>query len=321
MNRLPIWKKSGFIYKCAVGDFFKSHTTRPIPFLISEERLRIFFSSRDKNDIPYPTFIDVDPSDPQRILHVNESPMMKLGRMGTFDDSGVTPVSILSKGVEQPLMYYVGWKRRRYGVTIETSIGVAKLTNDYSSLERIFEGPILAQDRYHPILVAAPFVVSLPQGFRMWYCSGKEWREQSHGSEMLYTVYDAYSSDGLTWERFSIEPCIKYAHNSEVISAPWVVKLANGSMLMWYSTRGISNLNDKKYMVGLATSKDGNVWVRRDSKVGIKKSETGWDSEMICYPAIFNFSDKSYMLYSGNGVGMSGIGYAVADEQLDIVEW
>ena len=247
--------------------------------------------------------------------------MMDLGRKGTFDDSGITPVSIINKGVKQPLMYYVGWKRRRYGVTIETSIGVAKLKNDNSSLERIFEGPIIGQDRYHPILVAAPFVVSLTQGFKMWYCSGSEWRQQSHGPEMIYTVHDAYSTDGITWEKFSIKPKINYAYSGEVISAPWVVKLTNGSMLMWYSTRGSANPDEKNYMAGLATSDDGNVWIRRDSKVGIEKSKSGWDSEMICYPSILNFKNKTYMFYSGNGVGKGGIGYAVADKQLNIVEW
>jgi len=71
----------------------------------------------------------------------------------------------------------------------------------------------------------------------------------------------------------------------------------------------------------VATSQDGLSWTRCDSKVGISKSDTGWDSEMICYPAIFNYNDKTYMFYSGNGVGKGGIGYAVADKKLDIDEW
>ena len=318
---LPNWKKKGLIFSRKSGLFFRSHTTRPIPFQVDDKTLRLFFSSRNADDIPFPSYIDVDINDPMRVLYSHETPMMNLGRTGTFDDSGITPVSILTEGVGSPLMYYVGWKRRRYGVTIETSIGVAKISKDYTTLERIFEGPIISQDRFHPILAAAPFVVPSGRGYRMWYCSGSEWTQQVHGPEMVYTVHHAWSSDGLSWENFSVEPTIKRKHRDEVISAPWVIKLACGSFLMWYSYRGIATIKAKNYMVGLATSDDGIVWHRRDSDVGIRRSVTGWDSEMICYPAIINIKDQTYMFYSGNGVGLSGIGYALADRRLEIVKW
>lgn len=321
MVKLPTWEKRGLVYKCDREKFFHSHTTRPVPFLLDYNRLRIFFSSRDANDIPYPTFIDVDPSNSMAILAVNESPLLQLGRLGTFDDSGITPVSILRRGRDSSLMYYVGWKRRRYGVTIETSIGVAELYNNASSLRRIFEGPIIGQDREHPLLVAAPFVVPYRDGYVMWYCSGTEWREMSHGPEMLYTVYEAFSKDGIDWIQSSSTPKIPYAFDGEVISAPWVVRLTNGRKIMWYSTRGSATVAMKSYAAGVATTDDGITWLRRDSEVGIEKSIAGWDSEMICYPAVFNHKETTYMLYSGNGVGKGGIGYAVADKKLELLEW
>jgi hypothetical protein len=319
-NFFPIWEKHGQIYNCSDRPFFKSHATRPIPFLVDQNRLRLFFSSRNVEDIPYPTFIDVDPRDPKRILDINEKPLMSLGKVGSFDDSGITPVSILRKNDEN-LMFYVGWKRRRYGVTIETSIGVAKLTKDAQSIERLFEGPIIGQDRYHPILVAAPFVVPYEEGYRMWYCSGKEWQQMEHGPEMIYTVYEAFSIDGYSWKQKSNMPVINYKYDGEVISAPWVVKLSNNSFLMWYSTRGSKTQKVKQYSPGLAFSSDGVSWVRCDSDVGIELSKSGWDSEMICYPAIFNFRETTYMFYSGNGVGKGGIGFAIANQKLDIINW
>ena len=45
----------------------------------------------------------------------------------------------------------------------------------------------------------------------MWYCSGSEWTQQVH-IEMVYTVHHAWSSDGLSWENFSVEPTIKRKH-------------------------------------------------------------------------------------------------------------
>ena len=318
MIKLPKWHKKGLIYKCDGQNFFKTHCTRPIPFLINEDRLRIFFSSRDERDMPYPTFIDVLPYDPSVILHVNDAPLLELGKTGTFDDSGITPVSILEEKGRNPLMYYVGWKRRRYGVTIETAIGVAEMNHDGSKIKRIYEGPIIGQDTTHPILTAAPFVTRTKQTYEMWYCSGSEWREMPHGFEMLYTVFHAHSKDRFSWTQSKKGACILPKFDDEVISAPWVVDTLQGK-IMWYSTRGCSTIDAKNYMAGVATSDDGINWVRRDNEVGIAKSAYGWDSEMICYPAIFNFGDKSYMFYSGNGVGKDGLGYAVAEEKIEIL--
>ena len=62
-------------------------------------------------------------------------------------------------------------------------------------------------------------------------------------------------------------------------------------------------------------------WIRQDQKIGIRRSIKGWDSEMICYPAVININNKTYMFYSGNQVGRSGIGYAIADKKIELVDW
>lgn len=320
MIELPIWKKKGLIYSCNNSVFFKTHTTRPIPYLISENCLRIFFSSRDVNDIPYPSYIDVNPHNPSEILDINERPLLDIGRIGTFDDSGITPVSILNHHSGKLLLYYVGWKRRRYGISIETSIGVAEVDLKRNLLRRLFDGPILAQDINHPILTAAPFVIKNKNGYRMWYCSGSEWLQMEHGPEMLYTVYVADSNDGMFWKQTKSDPVIPPNFYGEVISAPWLVKTPD-CLIMWYSRRGSASPRDKYYLPGVATSKDGLNWMRQDDNVGIARSSSGWDSEMICYPAVFNFHDTSYMFYSGNDVGKGGIGYAIAENKIDISKW
>lgn len=321
MIDLPTWTKKGKIYSRNGGAFFESHATRPIPYYLSANRLRLFFSSRAVNDMPYPTFIDVEADNPSKVIHICETPLLDLGRTGTFDDSGITPVCIYRNSETGSLMYYVGWKRRRYGVTIEASIGVAKLISNGTKLERIFEGPILAQNPNDPLFVAAPFVIPKKGGFHMWYCSGTEWRNMEQGPEMLYTVFEATSPDGVNWEQIDSSPTIDYEFDGEVISAPWVVNLKDGRMLMWYSYRGSNKPNEKNYTPGLALKEKGSKWRRIDNKVNISKSKSGWDSEMICYPAIFNYQDTTYMFYSGNGVGKGGIGYAVADQKLEILDW
>ncbi|SDW04998.1 hypothetical protein SAMN05421783_101221 [Thiocapsa roseopersicina] len=80
---------------------------------------------------------------------------------------------------------------------------------------------------------------------------------------------------------------------------------------MWYSFRGQSNV--ETYRMGYAESDDGLMWKRLDSEVGIDVSDTGWDSEMICYPRVFRHRDSLYMLYNGNGYGKTGFGLAVME--------
>jgi hypothetical protein len=81
---------------------------------------------------------------------------------------------------------------------------------------------------------------------------------------------------------------------------------------MWYSFR--AQQGAETYRIGYAESIDGLDWVRKDDESGIDVSPNGWDSEMICYPRVFEHKDRLYMLYNGNGYGKSGFGLAVLED-------
>ena len=302
------WKKKSKIY---VPDetisHFHTHATRPIPIKICNKVLRIYFTSRTQEDKPLPTFIDVDINNPENILHINHELLMDFGQLGTFDDSGITATCIIPHKTWH-WVYYVGWKIRRYNTTFEPSIGICKYTNDGKKFERLFEGPILAQDIHHPIFVAGPFVMQQNNIFKMWYCSGTDWILTANKPEPIYRIHYAESTDGINWQPHP-KPAIDYQYHGEVLSAPWVV-YCNQQYHMWYSTRGISKQN-RFYKIGYASSSNGIDWVRQDHLVNIKCSATGWDSEMICYPAFIQHQQNIYMFYSGNDVGKGGIGYAI----------
>ncbi len=46
----------------------------------------------------------------------------------------------------------------------------------------------------------------------------------------------------------------------------------------------------------------------KSGKDRIDVSESGWDSEMIKYPCVFEHEGQLYMLYNGNSYGKTGIG-------------
>ena len=44
-------------------------------------------------------------------------------------------------------------------------------------------------------------------------------------------------------------------------------------------------------------------WARDDEQIDMGLSETGWDSEMVNYPHVFELDGRTHMLYQGNGMG------------------
>jgi hypothetical protein len=79
---------------------------------------------------------------------------------------------------------------------------------------------------------------------------------------------------------------------------------------MWFSYRSGTGL---KYRIGYAHSHDSIIWERK-SNSGIDVSISGWDSEMICYPFVFDFKGNRYMLYNGNDFGKTGFGLAILEK-------
>jgi hypothetical protein len=62
--------------------------------------------------------------------------------------------------------------------------------------------------------------------------------------------------------------------------------------------------------MGYAESTDGVIWERQDERVGIEKSASGWDSEMVCYPCVADIDGRRLLFYNGNRRGASGFGVA-----------
>jgi intein-encoded DNA endonuclease-like protein len=79
---------------------------------------------------------------------------------------------------------------------------------------------------------------------------------------------------------------------------------------MWFSYRSGAG---ETYRIGYARKENDSEWALMLEDKTIDVSVSGWDSEMIEYPFVFDHRHRRYMLYNGNGYGRTGFGLAVLD--------
>jgi predicted GH43/DUF377 family glycosyl hydrolase len=265
---------------------------------------RVYFSSRDKAGRAQVGYFDIKLSAPDKILRLSEKPLIGLGPTGAFDDNGVTTSWIVTHQGKK-YHYYSGWS---LGVSVPFYfyVGLALSDDGGESYKKISAAPILERNAIDPYLTASPCVLVEDGTWRMWYVSGTGWEMKEAQLRHRYHIKYAESSDGIYWHREG-RVCIDYESQDEYAIARPSVLNDGGLYRMWYSYRGES------YRIGYAESADGIEWNRKDAQSGIDVSESGWDSEMIEYPYVFENEGTYYMLYNGNGYGRTGIGLAVLD--------
>jgi hypothetical protein len=310
------WVKKGLIFRVdenSQHDWMLTHAQIPVADILDDERLRIYFATRDQYNRTSTTYIEVEAGNPSNVLYIHDKAMLSPGKLGTFDDSGAMP-SCIVKYQERKYFYFIGWN---VGTTVRyrNSIGLAVSDDDGRTFQRLFEGPVMDRTHVEPYFVVTPYVIIEDGIWKMWYCGCTGWCIEKGITEPRYQIKYAESSDGINWTRESVV-CIQYKHDKEANTRPYVIK-ENGIYRMWYCYRSISDYRidrEKSYRIGYAESPDGIKWIRKDDEGGIGRSEEGWDSEMTAYPYLYEYEGKKYMLYNGNGFGKSGFGYAILDE-------
>lgn len=307
-----IWEKKGLIYQVRnQASWMKTHAQCPTALLMGD-RIRIFFSIRDNLGESLPTYIDVSKDNPLEILYEHNQPILFKGKLGTFDENGIIPSYIIRHNNEIYL-YYAGWSRCE-NVPYKNFTGLAISKDGGNSFEKFSEGPVLGLNTNNPLSATGPCITILKGEFRCVYSIGIEWLEINNKLEHTYLLSYANSKDGINWKTSSqivIKPENEYMAHCK--PAFFIYK---DKYYMWFSKRGSHDFRTPgltSYRLGFAISNDFINWKRDDDMCGIDVSDSGWDSEMICYPNIIQIDNKAYLFYNGNGFGKSGFGYAEMD--------
>jgi len=306
------WEKLGKIF-CPNSDknWMYSHAMIPIAEHVTGNIYRVYYSSRDKKNRAQGAYLEIDITRPQRILKLSKIPVLSFGELGCFDDSGALPNCLIKAGPEK-FLYYTGIN---LGVTVKirNSIGIARWSAKKQIFERLFKGPIIDRNRDQPHFVATPDVHYENGIFKAWFTSCVRWQEIGDEVRHYYNIEYAESKNGLDWRRegrIAIDFIDEYEY---ALGVPRVIK--DGSVYkMWFCSRATKDV--KTYRMRYAESCDGIKWTRKDDEVGIDVSKTGWDSEMICYPFVFEHTGKRFMLYNGNGYGKTGFGIAILNDSV-----
>jgi hypothetical protein len=297
------WKKLGRIF-CADHNhpWMLTHAANPVAEHLESDLFRIYFNARDESKRASIATVDIALRDPTRVLAVSSQPVLGPGAVGLFDDSGVSMGCLVSQGPRR-LLYYLGWN---LGVTVpwRNSIGLAISEGPGQPFERFSPAPLLDRCDADPYTLSYPWVMEDDGLWRLWYGSSLGWGAEQ--KDMAHLIKYAESSDGIRWRREG-RVALPFRSPDEYAMSKPCVRRDGDLYRMWYCYRG------DRYRIGYAESRDGVEWVRRDELAGIDISDEGWDSQMVCYPFVFDHGGNRYMLYNGNGYGATGFGLAILE--------
>ncbi|HEV7565358.1 MAG TPA: hypothetical protein VGO31_05305 [Microbacteriaceae bacterium] len=296
------WERQGLLFAPPDRPWSVTHASLPVA-LARTDGYRVYFASRDAANRSHVGWFDCSLQD-QRVIRVSNEPVLAPGPLGTFDDHGVYPASIVEHG-GRLFLYTIGWNPGAREPLFYSSIGLAISDDGGTTFERVSPAPIMARSEHDPCLVTSPFVLIDNDMWRMWYVSGFRWTEESDGLHSHYHIKYAESDDGVNWRRDGLV-AIAHHDGETNIARPSVVKDGN-RYRMWYS-RGTS----EGYRIGYAESDDGYTWERADYAAGINVPAEGFDAHAQAYPWVMRDFDRWLMLYNGDSFGRAGIGLATS---------
>jgi hypothetical protein len=288
--------------------------------LVFEDFVRIYFSTRSVDAmngkyLSHIAFVDMRKNF-RDVIRVSDQTVIPLGELGSFDEHGIFPMSVL-RHEDVVYGYTCGWNRR-VSVSVDTAIGLAVSKDNGLTFQRVGGGPILAASPQEPYLVGDGFVKVVGGIFHMWYIFGTGWRRYADDSppDRTYKISHAVSEDGVNWVKEEARQIITDMLGPDESQAlPTVIEF-DGRHHMFFCFRQSSDFRknkDRGYRIGHAWSEDLLNWTREDENPRLDVSPGEWDADMLCYPHVFECDGKVYLLYNGNEFGRAGFGLAVLE--------
>lgn len=283
--------------------------------LVFDEFVRIYFSTRSIDPVngkylSHIAYVDMK-KNLRDVICVSQQPVIPLGDLGCFDEHGIFPMSVMRHG-DAVYGYTCGWNRR-VSVSVDTAIGLAISRDDGQTFQRIGTGPVLAASQNEPCLVGDGFVKVINHVFHMWYIFGTGWKKYATDTapDRTYKIGHATSADGIEWtkeEARCIIPDRLGPDESQALPTVIGIGKRHHMFFCYRESFDFRQTTGRGYRIGHAWSDDLVNWVRDDEQPQLAGTPNDWDSDMQCYPHIFECDEKIYLLYNGNEFGRYGFG-------------
>ena len=314
------WKKLGKVFDPTIyenrpewcNEFAQGENS-----IILKDRIRVFFCCREKPDengqtVSRVSYVDLDKSNPLKIINIADHPVFEPGKIGAFDEFGTYPFCPIK--VEEKVYGYYGGVQRCESIPFTVQIGCVISDDNGNTFNRIGAGPVLTSSLYEPYMVCSPKVRVYNGKWYMFYSAGYKWTKEQERPEICYKIRMAVSDDGIEWKKLNTNILPNTLGDLESQACGDII-YKNGKYHMFFCYRGHTDFRKNKsnsYRISYACSDDLMNWKRFDDKAGIDVSdnENDWDGQMVAYPHIFEANDNIYMLYLGNQVGRYGFGIA-----------
>jgi len=268
-------------------------------------KVKIISSIRDETNrselIPIKFDLDLHNKIIQSIA-INTTPIISLGKIGTFDRDGMTYPWIL-KDEDLTYLFYTGWKRTTE-TRFENNLGLLK--KEDASWVRVSKAPILPLDNDNYLGTGSVSVYkeideSMEMRFRMLFTSFRKWAIKEDKVSHRYNIREITSDNITTWNnksRLLISNKIGY----ESICRPIIHKEK-----IIFSCR-----NDDHYELFFAAHIP-NASITESTKIHLIETENnefqGFKSKEYLYA--FDIGVQSIFLFNGDGYGATGIAVAI----------
>jgi sucrose-6-phosphate hydrolase SacC (GH32 family) len=253
--------------------------------------------------------VDLNRQNLFEVIGISKSPTLTLGDLGTFDEFGTYPTSVI-RNEDEIWAYYGGWTRCE-SVPFNVAVGLAVSRDHGVTFERIGSGPVLSYSTSEPFVISGPKIRRFGDRWHLWYIAGERWLPNHGKPEPVYRIRMASSSDGVNWTKCDRDLVERRLGPDECQASPDVFYHYGRYHIFFCYRHGLDYRNKARgYRIGYAVSDDMVNWIRDDTKAGIDVSPEGWDSEMISYPHVFELDGTVFMMYLGNQVGRFGFGLA-----------
>lgn len=298
------WQRKGLIY-CPNGErgWDNNSFLTPTPFSLDENTIRLYGGLRDEEGRSRISYIDVDASNPSKILRIADHPVLTLGYEGTFDDNGMILGDVV-RCKDEIRLYYVGFQLPQKAKFLAFS-GLAVSDDGGKTFKRHSEAPIMDRSDEGLFIRAIHGILHESDTWKIWYSAGSAWQTIGNDPFPSYEIRYVESKDGLHFKSEGTL-CLPPGDDEYRIGRSRVRRRVDGQYEMYF----VYSTKDKHFGTGYALSPDGITWTRNDKAIDMGAPSGDWDSDMCGYAVPFESKGKSYLFYSGNGMGKTGVGYA-----------